>query len=925
MKKINNITALTINAKILNRPGINGRLSLLIICIICVYLCNQCYSQTFQKVFGGGQGSFNNKWDYGTSIRQTSDGGYIVAGYSDATGLGLDDVYLVRLDANGDTLWTRIYGGSNKDYARSVWQTNDSGFVICGETQSYGVFKNDIFLLRTDALGNLQWAKTYGGSEEDYGSQVQQTADGGFIIVGRTQSFGVGGGYYDVYLIKTNASGDTLWTKTYGGSSDDEGYSVQQTSDGGYIITGEESSVNYGVLLMKTDGNGDITWTKTIRGNYGGYSGSSVRQTSDGGYIVTGYSTDAGIGSYDIFLFKTDLNGIVSWTKAFGSSSLDEGRSVKQTTDGGYIVVGYSYAGSVYSQFHAIKTDASGNIQWDKAYKSDYGNEGHDVIQTSDGGYAMTGYLYNTFGNTLAGVYQGYDAYIIKTDANGDSPGCVTDSPGLVNSTLTWTYYASSLTIGAGATVTTPTVTESFSMTNIDDAAIKMNFSITNVLCDAVCNGSIAVNTCDSAGFYCSGTAPYNYLWDASTGGQTTPTATGLCEGTYSVTITDFSNCAGVDSAQVTITALPQDICLITVDSTSAKNVIVWEKPITTSIDSFRIYRNIVGNYTHVGSVDYNSLSEFADNTLGVNPQVTSYRYKISAMDTCGNESALSDYHETIHLTVSQGSPPPAKNLIWDNYEGFNFNYYRILRDNTGNGDFEVIDSVTSASTTYTDLYPPSEDVLYIIEVVHLSVCTATMMKHSGFTGQALKAKDYNSSKSNTCSVAGGGTLSATATSTNATPGNCDGTTTVTAYGGLPPYTYQWDGGTGFQTTPTAYGLCTGNYNVTVTDADGNTATSSVTVGEATGYQTLSGFGTLTGFRVFPNPGTGVFTVEGDVEEIGGIRVFNIFGQEVKKVVATGGNVSNSMEIDLSDYHPGIYNLQMITNKGVTNKKIALE
>ena len=185
-------------------------------------------------------------------------------------------------------------------------------------------------------------------------------------------------------------------------------------------------------------------------------------------------------------------------------------------------------------------------------------------------------------------------------------------------------------------------------------------------------------------------------------------------------------------------------ICLISVESTSTQNKVVWEKPVTAAIDSFMVYREFgSGSYGIVGSVPYDSLSQFYDNTIGVNPNITSYRYKISAIDTCGNESQLSDYHETMHLTTNVGLSGEV-NLIWDAYEGFSFSYYRILRDSTFAGDWELLDSVTSSNFTYSDNNPPSIGAAYMIEVVAPGTCTST------------KAVNHNSSRSNRGTISGG-------------------------------------------------------------------------------------------------------------------------------------------------------------------------
>jgi hypothetical protein len=247
----------------------------------------------------------------GSSIQQTSDGGYIVTDGTGLLGQGSWDVYLVKTNASGDTLWTRIYGGMEHDLGRSVQQTADSGYVVAGYTWSFGAGSSDVYLMKTDASGDTLWARTYGGTGGDVGYSVQQTSDGGYIVAGVTASFGAG--QYDVYLIKTDASGDTLWTRTYGGPDGDGGYSVQQISDGGYIIAGITESFGAGlcdVYLIKTDANGDTLWTRT----YGGTSddfGYSVRQSADGGYVIAGYTASFGAGSYDVYLIKTDSLGSV--------------------------------------------------------------------------------------------------------------------------------------------------------------------------------------------------------------------------------------------------------------------------------------------------------------------------------------------------------------------------------------------------------------------------------------------------------------------------------------------------------------------------------------------------------------------------------------------------------------------------------------
>jgi len=308
----------------------------------------------FAKTYGGA----NGEWAF--SVQQTSDGGYIVGGTLSFS-VSSSDILLIKTNAFGNVQWAKTYGGTDGEWAFSVQQTSDGGYIVAGWTSSFGAGNRDIFLVKTDANGNLQWAKTYGGTNVDEAYSVQQTSDGGYIVAGTTRSFGAGN--YDIFLIKTNASGNVQWAKTYGGTVYEEARSVQQTSDGGYIVTGITNSFGVGnIFLIKTDANGNVQWAKT----YGGINEDeaySVRQTSDGGYIVAGTTRSFGASWYDVFLIKTDASGNIQWAKTYGGTVYEEARSVQQTSDGGYIVAGRTDSfGAGGGDIFLIKTDANGNI-----------------------------------------------------------------------------------------------------------------------------------------------------------------------------------------------------------------------------------------------------------------------------------------------------------------------------------------------------------------------------------------------------------------------------------------------------------------------------------------------------------------------------------------------------------------------------------
>ena len=383
---------------------------------------------TWTKTYGG---AF---FDQAYGVQQTSDGGYIIAGITASSSFSeTNDVYLVKTDSSGNTLWSKTYGGTNSDYARAVQQTSDGGYIIAGDTFSFGAGSGDVYLIKTDSSGNTLWSKTYGGTNEDSARGVQQTSDGGYIVVGTTMS--LGGSFYDVYLIKTDSSGNATWTKTFGGAAYDFGYAVRQTSDGGYIIAGSTMSFgagSYDVYLIKTDASGNTLWTKTYGGT-GSDQAYAVQQTSDGGYIVAGLTWSSGAGSCDVYLVKTDSSGNTLWTKTYGGTGIDQAYAVQQTSDGGYIVAGLTYSfGAGSYDVYLVKTDSSGNTLWLKTYGGTGSDQAFAVQQTSDGGYIVAG-ITDSFG---AG---GSDAYLIKTDSNGNvggTPSTVTISVSPVSTTL---------------------------------------------------------------------------------------------------------------------------------------------------------------------------------------------------------------------------------------------------------------------------------------------------------------------------------------------------------------------------------------------------------------------------------------------------------------------------------------------------------
>ncbi len=376
-------------------------------------------------MIGFGQGwtkTFETKHQsYGRSVQQTTDGGYIITGETNSIGGDSMNVYLLKTDASGIEHWTKTFGGTDYDRGYSVQQTTDGGYIIVGETSSFGNGNghSDVYLIKTDAMGIEQWTQTFGGTDHESGYSVQQTTDGGYIIVGETHSFANGmpsvNGEPTLYLIKTAANGVEQWSWAFVGTDvEGVGYCVQQTTDGGYIITGEVYSSN-DLSVIKTDANGMTQWSKTFGDSNMSDEGKSVQQTNDGGYIIVGTYAVANGGS-SVYLIKTDASGIEQWTKTFGGTDGDFGYSVQQTTDGGYIVTGSTRSFSINGNrnVYLLKTAGNGAEQWSRAFVGVGNSLGNSVQQTTDGGYIITGST-SINGDSQDSCF----VYLIKTNAQG--------------------------------------------------------------------------------------------------------------------------------------------------------------------------------------------------------------------------------------------------------------------------------------------------------------------------------------------------------------------------------------------------------------------------------------------------------------------------------------------------------------------------
>jgi len=358
------------------------------------------------------------------SMVQTDDGGYALAGSINPWDWSPTptDVLLVKTDSAGNVQWNKTYGGADSDYAYSIVQTGDGGYALAGSAAW------DAWLVKTDAAGNMQWNQTYRGASPDCASSVVQTRDGGYALAGYTHSFGAGG--YDFWLVKTDWYGNIEWNQTYGGTSDDQAFSVVQTLDGGYTIAGWTKSFGAGSVdawLVKTDAAGNMQWNQTY-GGAGSDSAYSLVQTDDGGYALAGGGLGA-TGMRAAWLVKTDSVGNMQWNQMYPQTSTSPrsaARSVVQTLDGGYALGGWfsEYEGA-YPHFLLVKTDAAGNMQWNQTYGPVPNGDPRSLVQTLDGGYALAGtYEDSAYNSDLLLVkYKGVDVPPVANFTYTTQPG----------------------------------------------------------------------------------------------------------------------------------------------------------------------------------------------------------------------------------------------------------------------------------------------------------------------------------------------------------------------------------------------------------------------------------------------------------------------------------------------------------------------
>ena len=470
-------------------------------------------SQTFEITLGG------TNDDIRPSVTETLDGNYFVTGSSYS--YGTTPLLIAKINPAGILLWSKTIDLPSSLESESMAQTSDSGFVIAG------IEGPNCYMIKMDKNGTLQWYKNYGGG---FGYCVQQTRDGGYILSGNGSS-------PSANITKTDAFGNIVWQKNIIGPA--EGLSIRQTMDGGYIATGYSniSGFDYDTYLLKLDAVGNISWAKTYGTTIDINLGFAVKQTSDKGYIVTGRSNYFSAAD-DIFVFKTDSSGNLTWAKIYNGTSADEGVDVIQANNGTCVIGGVTrgYGHGNADLFLMDVDTATGGVNWAYAYggaQMDYIDDfTEDIIrQTADGGFIFSG---NTK-STGAGLT---DYYIIKTNGAGRS-FCneLSFSPIVLTPTITATsrsFVSSNIN-----NITSPVPV----IINVSPVITKgcSSFLIitkTNISCNPLSPG-ISGNDGVATATVTGGTAPFTYVWNP--GGYTTQTISGLSFGIYTVSVTDAS------------------------------------------------------------------------------------------------------------------------------------------------------------------------------------------------------------------------------------------------------------------------------------------------------------------------------------------------------------------------------------------------
>lgn len=513
---------------------------------VLIVLYNNSFSQyKFQKTYKGLTISNGH---------QTPDGGYIATGTTKAYGAGSDDYFLLKVNPMGITEWLKTYGDNNKDQAYEVHSTFDGGYIIVGFTYGFVLGGAKFYVIKTKSNGDTLWTKIY-GAYSDHGWSIQQTPDSGFILCG---IISIGSLNEDISLIKIDVNGNLIWSKSIGGPKKDLANCIRATKDNNYIVVG--ATLSFGpepdenIYLIKINNSGDTLWCKA----YSCYIeewGQSIIQTDDGGFIIVSTIWDFGAGAFDIFILKTDENGNVLWGKTYGTNLDEFSSSISQTRDGGYILTGKTRSftgpsGQGQEDIYVLRLNAVGDTLWTRTFgrntESDFGAA---IQETADSGFVIFAASSNLNGTG------NFFSYIIKTDKNGETACNSSYNSTIITNAPTMAYSAIGVIGSNGSEKSVPTIVKD---TLIQDSALCFKCGEVRVDFDSImCKGDRNQITATSAVNSSFSWTPAEKL---SCSDCPDPSAIPDTSLFYYLTVTDIYGCESNDSIFITVDSCSGDI-----------------------------------------------------------------------------------------------------------------------------------------------------------------------------------------------------------------------------------------------------------------------------------------------------------------------------------------------------------------------------
>lgn len=416
--------------------GMKNKNVLLSIFIFGLFLCNGVFAQySFQRLIGG------VSQERGQTLFQTRDGGYLYNAATLSYGSGSADGFFVKTNNQGLLEWARAYGTVAFDNSEYAIESYDGKLLGTGLTFFPGNVTRDVLLFKTDSLGQLIWSKTYGGGGNDGAVYMIETSDHGYALVGSTQS--IGSGSDDILFIRTDENGDTLFTRSYGSPDSEVGISIAEIPSGGFVICGKQTRTVGGFpladgILLRTDASGDLLWAN-LYGDSLWEELESVGVNSDESIVSCGAITTYGAGKYDVLCLKTNSAGDVDWAKAYGGAEVDASYGLLINSDSSYTISGYTnslgygheHRGDDSTNIFLMKINASGDTIWTRSYGDGLQDEAFRNSATSDGGYLVSGFTTNYAFQDSAQMI------LIKTDSLGFT-GCheFTSHPVVTNAPL---------------------------------------------------------------------------------------------------------------------------------------------------------------------------------------------------------------------------------------------------------------------------------------------------------------------------------------------------------------------------------------------------------------------------------------------------------------------------------------------------------